>query len=105
MNQTGLPDDDRIDPTIGERLMVIRRRRGISQRLLATRAQMSPTTLNRLERGLQATTAEKLATLCRLLDVSADYVLGLRPEVQPLTLDDAPPRPGPRPGRRPAPVG
>jgi transcriptional regulator with XRE-family HTH domain len=105
MNQTGLPNDDRIDPTIGERLMVIRRRRGISQRDLAMRAQMSPTTINRLERGLQATTAEKLSTLCRLLDVSADYVLGLRPAPEPLSLDDAPPRPGPRPGRRPATVG
>jgi transcriptional regulator with XRE-family HTH domain len=68
----------RIDPTIGERVMLIRRRRGISQRALAAKAQMSTTALNRLERGLQSVWAERLATLARLLDVSADYLLGLQ---------------------------
>jgi transcriptional regulator with XRE-family HTH domain len=85
--------------------MVIRRRSGISQVALARAAGMSPTVVNRLERGLQCITAEKLAALARLLNVDANYLLGLRPEPQPLTLDGAPPRPGPRPGRRPAPVG
>ena len=61
MNQTGT-HGTKIDPTIGERLMVIRRRRGMSQRELAIRAEMSPTTLNRLERGMQCITAEKLGT-------------------------------------------
>ena len=70
--------EGRIDPTIGERVMLIRRRRGISQRNLAARAQMSPTALNRLERGLQSVWAERLATLARILDVSADYLLGLQ---------------------------
>jgi transcriptional regulator with XRE-family HTH domain len=105
MNQTGLPDTDRIDPTIGERLMVIRRRCGISQVALARAAGMSPTVVNRLERGLQCITAERLATLARLLNVDANYLLGLRHEPQPLTLDDTPPQPAPRPGRRPATVG
>jgi transcriptional regulator with XRE-family HTH domain len=105
MNHTGLPDDDRIDPTIGERHMLARRRCGLSQRELARRVPMSITSLNQFERGKQSLPVERLARLCRLLGVSADYVLGLRPEPQPLTLDDAPPRPGPRPGRRPAPVG
>src|SRR5207245_1614730 len=68
----------RIDATIGERVMLIRRRRGLSQRNLAARAQMSPTALNRLERGLQSVWAERLATLARILDVSADYLLGLQ---------------------------
>ena len=65
------------DPTIGERVMVMRRRRGFTQQELATRAQMSKTALNRLENGLQSVYAERLATLARLLDVSADYLLGL----------------------------
>jgi transcriptional regulator with XRE-family HTH domain len=73
----------RIDPTIGERVMLIRRRRGLSQRDLAARAQMSPTALNRLERGLQSVAAERLATLAGVLAVSADYLLGLSQEVQP----------------------
>jgi transcriptional regulator with XRE-family HTH domain len=105
MNQTG-SESDRIDPTIGERLMLVRRRRGISQVALARAAGMSPTVVNRLERGLQCITAERLATLARLLNVDANYLLGLRHEPQPLTEGDAPPqRPAPRPGRRPAAVG
>jgi transcriptional regulator with XRE-family HTH domain len=75
-------DERRIDPTIGERVMIIRRRRGLSQRDLAARAQMSPTALNRLERGLQSVWAERLATLARILDVSADYLLALQDEAE-----------------------
>jgi transcriptional regulator with XRE-family HTH domain len=65
------------DTTIGERVMLMRRRRGLSQRDLAAMAEMSPTTLNRLEQGLQSVYAERLATLARILDVSSDYLLGL----------------------------
>jgi transcriptional regulator with XRE-family HTH domain len=65
------------DTTIGERVMLMRRRRGLSQRDLAALAEMSPTTLNRLEQGLQSVYAERLATLARILEVSADYLLGL----------------------------
>jgi transcriptional regulator with XRE-family HTH domain len=105
--------EGRIDPLIGERVMLIRRRRGISQRALAARAQMSPTALNRLERGLQSVWAERLATLARLLDVSADYLLGLHAEahVPPRPSKPHPeaqerPLPLPRPRRRTAaPVG
>ena len=65
------------DPTIGERVMLIRRRRGLTQRELAAMTHMSPTVLNRLENGLQSVYAERLATLARVLDVSSDYLLGL----------------------------
>jgi transcriptional regulator with XRE-family HTH domain len=66
------------DPTIGERVMLMRRRRGLTQQALATRAQMSKTALNRFENGLQSVYVERLVTLARLLDVSADYLLGLQ---------------------------
>jgi transcriptional regulator with XRE-family HTH domain len=66
------------DPTIGERVMLMRRRRGLTQQELATKAQMSKTALNRFENGLQSVYAERLVTLARLLDVSADYLLGLQ---------------------------
>jgi len=72
------------DPTIGERIMLIRRRRRLTQRELAMRAQMSKTSLNRLENGLQSVYAERLATLARILDVSADYLLGLQDSATPL---------------------
>lgn len=70
------------DPMIGERVMIMRRRRGLSQRELAAMAQMSTTALNRLENGLQSIYAERLATLARVLDVSTDYLLGLHAEDQ-----------------------
>src|SRR5919206_2734804 len=92
------------DPSIGERVMVMRRRRGLTQQELATKAQMSKTALNRLENGLQSVYAERLATLARILNVSSDYLLGLQddahvapratraPEAQPGTLPPAPRR-------------
>ena len=92
MDQNDLTAGERrIDQAIGERVMLIRRRRGLSQRDLAARAQMSPTALNRLERGLQSVAAERLATLARVLAVSADYLLGLNQGGQPVP-DLAPPR-------------
>ena len=82
--ETNVPTigERRIDPTIGERVMLSRRRRGVSQRALAKQAQMATTALNRLERGLQSVSAERLATLARLLDVSTDYLLGLQDKPQ-----------------------
>ena len=100
------------DPTIGERVMLMRRRRGLTQQDLAAMAQMSKTALNRLENGLQSVYVERLATLARILGVSADYLLGLGQEVQPApglappreeTPDTQPPRQAGRP-RRAAPV-
>jgi len=66
------------DPTIGERVLVMRRRRGLTQQELATRARMSKTALTRLETGLQSVYAERLATLARCLNVSTDYLFGLQ---------------------------
>ena len=40
------------DPTIGERVMLMRRRRGLTQQELATMAQMSKTALNAFTRLL-----------------------------------------------------
>ena len=97
------------DPSIGERVMVMRRRRGLTQQELASKAQMSKTALNRLENGLQSVYAERLATLARFLGVSSDYLLGLQTDtdVPPRaalareTASETPP-PAPRPRRRPA---
>src|SRR5919206_2225450 len=93
------------DPSIGERVMVMRRRRGLTQQELATTAQMSKTALNRLENGLQSVYAERLATLARILDVSADYLLGLHDDahVAPRAAharEAAPEAPPPAPRRR-----
>jgi transcriptional regulator with XRE-family HTH domain len=100
------------DPTIGERVMLMRRRRGLTQRKLAAMAQMSPTALNRLENGLQSVYAERIATLARILGVSADYLLGLHEDVQtvrsatntPEDTHDAKPTRRARRARQAAPV-
>jgi transcriptional regulator with XRE-family HTH domain len=61
----------------GERITVLRRRKGWTQPELAKRAKMGATTLNRIENGHQATSTEKLAALARILGTSTDYLLGL----------------------------
>ena len=77
------------DPTIGERVMLMRRRRGLTQADLAQMAHMSKTALNRFENGMQSMYVERLATLARLLNVSADYLLGLTLEAPDAELPPA----------------
>jgi len=68
---------ERRDPTIGQRIVQTRERKGWKQRTLATVTGIPVPTLNRIERGLQSVFAERMVTLARALDVSADYLLGL----------------------------
>lgn len=67
----------KIDHRIGERVLLARRRSGMTQHDLAARVQMSPTSINRLERGLQSVYAEGIGAIAETLGVSADYLLGL----------------------------
>ena len=83
------------DSTIGERIMLIRRRHGLPQRDLAAMVQMSTTALSRFENGLQSLYAERLTTLARVLGVSADYLLGILDPAAPL---GATPPPAPERG-------
>jgi transcriptional regulator with XRE-family HTH domain len=85
------------DPTIGHRIVETRERKGWKQRELATVAGIPVPTLNRIERGQQSIFAERVVTLARALDVSADYLLGL-------VDDPAPPKKRPR-SRKAQPVG
>jgi len=69
----------------------------LKQKELATVTGIPVPTLNRIERGQQSIFAERVVTLARVLDVSADYLLGL--------IDDpTPAKKRPRP-RKAAPVG
>src|SRR5215475_7148880 len=70
---------------LGERIHLARRRVGLSQVELAARADISPTTLNRVELGRQKLYAETLVTLARLLDVSVDYLVGMTDDDRPRT--------------------
>lgn len=66
-----------VDRRIGERVLLARRRIGLTQHEVADRVPMSPTAFNRLERGLQSVSAECIARLAKILGVSSDYLLGL----------------------------
>jgi transcriptional regulator with XRE-family HTH domain len=85
------------DPSIGQRIVEIREKKGWKQKELATVAGIPVPTLNRIERGQQSIFAERVVTLARTLNVSADYLLGL--------IDDPTPPPKRPRSRRAAPVG
>lgn len=64
--------------TLGERLLITRRRRGISQRELAKRLAVSYVTISRIERGvIKGINSEVLRRLAEELKVSSDYLLSL----------------------------
>jgi transcriptional regulator with XRE-family HTH domain len=62
---------------VGERIVVMRRRKGWAQQELATRAKMGITTLNRVEKAHSSMSIDKLVALAQQLGCSTDYLLGL----------------------------
>jgi len=66
-----------IREVFGERVVLLRRRKGLSQPELAHQAGMSVTTLNRVENAHQSLYMEKVAALAKALGTTADYLLGL----------------------------
>ena len=62
---------------VGERVVLLRRRARLSQPELAEQADMSVTTLNRVENAHQSLYMEKIAALATALGTTADYLLGL----------------------------
>ena len=71
------------DPTIGQRIVAMRERKGWKQKELAKAAGIPVPTLNRIERGQQSLFAERVSTLARVLGVSADYLLGRTDDPRP----------------------
>jgi transcriptional regulator with XRE-family HTH domain len=65
---------------VGERIVLLRRRKGWTQPELAQKAGMGITTLNRVENAHASMTMEKVVALARALGTSADYLLGLSEE-------------------------
>ena len=64
--------------TLGERVLLWRKRRRLTQKELAARINLNPISLSKIERGvvqeLEASTVRKLA---QALGVKTDYLLGL----------------------------
>ena len=64
--------------TFGERILLRRRRRGLTQRELAQAAGMNANTLARVERGeVKDLAGQLVAGLARALGCTSDYLLGL----------------------------
>jgi DNA-binding Xre family transcriptional regulator len=67
---------------IGERVHAVRKLRGWSQRELSKRAVIHHVVLNRLEKGHKiAIQAETVRRLAEALQVSSDYLLGLKEDI------------------------
>ena len=64
--------------TLGERILILRRRRNLTQRELAQTAELNTNTIARLEQGnLKDLGGQSVAKLARALDTSTDFLLGL----------------------------
>jgi transcriptional regulator with XRE-family HTH domain len=67
--------------TLGERILILRRRQDMTQQQLAKEAGMNKNTIARLEQGnLKDLGGRLVAKLARALGTSADYLLGLSEE-------------------------
>ena len=65
---------------VGERIMLVRKRRKLSQPELAHQAKMGTTTLNRVEKAHNSMSIDKLVAIAQVLRCSTDYLLGLSEE-------------------------
>jgi transcriptional regulator with XRE-family HTH domain len=103
--------------TLGERILLLRRRKRLTQDELATQSGVNKMTIWRLEHGaIHDVKGQVLGKMALALDTTADYLLGLRedahPGAQAATREPAreaqpapaPPAKRPRP-RKAAPVG
>jgi transcriptional regulator with XRE-family HTH domain len=75
--------------TVGNRIVLLRRRKRLSQPELAQQAGMSVTTLNRVENAHQSLYMEKVAALAKALGTSTDYLLGMTDD---MASDPQPPK-------------
>lgn len=63
--------------TLGEKIEKILAEKGMSQRQLAKEMGISPSSLNQYVRGRKNVGLKIILNLCKTLDVSSDYLLGL----------------------------
>jgi transcriptional regulator with XRE-family HTH domain len=78
------PEDRRIvwamdDLNLGERIVLMRRRRHMTQNQLAAIVDVAPSEIHRLETGVvKDPHASRIVALARALQVSSDWLLGIR---------------------------
>ncbi len=68
-----------------ERVHMLRKQRGMSQKELGEAIGLSHKSISTIESGSRTTTLEKLVILARFFQVSTDYLLGLCEEPAPKT--------------------
>lgn len=62
---------------IGELVRIRRKALGLTQEKLAELVDVSPSFIGHIERGTRKLSVETLYDLCKALDVSADYLMGI----------------------------
>jgi len=100
--------------TLGERILLLRRRKRLTQEELAAQSGVNKMTIWRLEHGaIQDVKGQVLAHMALALETTTDYLLGLREDEQSAphtaTVQDAPalksaPKPTTKRPRHAAPV-
>ena len=92
--------------TLGERVLLLRRRKRLTQDELAVQSGVNKMTIWRLEHGaIQDVKGHVLGKMALALETTADYLLGLREDEQPdprtTTRQTVPaPQPAPQPTKR-----
>ncbi len=79
-------NDEMLQIEFGKRIAECRRERQFTQEELAYRVGITPQTLSQYERGRRYPDVTILRSLCGILDISADYLLGI--ERRKITEDD-----------------
>ena len=76
--------------TFGERVLLMRRRRGLTQQELATQAGLNKNTIARIEQGsIKDLGGQSVAKIAQALQVRTDFLLGL----EELDAEDDDPEP------------
>ena len=87
--------------TLGERILLLRRRKRLTQEELAAQSGVNKMTIWRLEHGsIHDVKGQVLGKMALALETTADYLLGLREDEQPGTQTTTR---EPAPGAQPAP--
>lgn len=64
--------------TIGNRITIALEMRGMNQKELANKARMTEVTISRYVNNVRTPNAKSIKTLCKILCVSADWLLGVK---------------------------
>ena len=65
-----------------ERLLIVREKRGITQKKLSALIGIKQQQYARYEKGINIMPITYLYKICKELDISADYILGLTDEIK-----------------------